>query len=349
MHIQQLPTKALRTLALNLSQHDKLPKTPISDAVRKLPRGGKRGLTISAATAAVIDIATDIRKAREARNKIRNRRSPNLSPKAWKRRELARRLAIPLAERLHNRRTSTVQLIARQCFRAGAAGGHSMTVTLTNDPTQIGYTVTMGKNWTTYRGRFKGWAANEDHHTVTVPTNWLTRVYNKRLAVLDGLMTLDAAPCDGGGEAELWAAVFAEQGRGYDVKVTRGYIARLDGVTYHAKTRSGALRGVKHKARMMADRAADVAEQERRSKARLKAFVARYGSIQGSVSIEDARAVGACEFGIRSWCHATGLPYERGHASFAEVVAAYATDPRPEARAAIIRAAHRASASQIAI
>lgn len=56
----------------------------------------------------------------------------------------------------------------------------------------------------------------------------------------------------------------------------------------------------------------------------------------------DARAIGACEYGIRSWCARTGISYEAGQATVAEVYAAYQASPAPEARFAILHAARRA-------
>jgi hypothetical protein len=56
------------------------------------------------------------------------------------------------------------------------------------------------------------------------------------------------------------------------------------------------------------------------------------------VHVQDARAVGACEYGIRSWCYATGLQaaYAAGCATLRQVWDAYQAQPRAEARATIL-------------
>ena len=55
-----------------------------------------------------------------------------------------------------------------------------------------------------------------------------------------------------------------------------------------------------------------------------------------SVSVADAAASGACDYGIRSWCAAVGLDYEAGSAQLSEVYAAYQRQPRAEAHAVIL-------------
>ena len=76
--------------------------------------------------------------------------------------------------RLNNLRKKAVTMAAKSCLRHGAAGGHLMTVKLTTEPGDVGYEVVMGANRDTYRGRFKGKLAREDHHNITVPFDWRT-------------------------------------------------------------------------------------------------------------------------------------------------------------------------------
>jgi hypothetical protein len=162
--------------------------------------------------------------------------SPNLDPlhkavmdmrRIRRERHEARSVKVtPLAEKLDTTRRTEVVRTAARTFRHGAAGGHSLEVTLTTDPRIVGYVVNMGRNWTTYAGAYKGWGAIEDHHRITVPVDWRMRVQRRGLAELDGLMTLDAIPLDGAPVGiQLFSAVWASQGRGYDVRTHRGVIA----------------------------------------------------------------------------------------------------------------------------
>ena len=346
--LTSLPTKALKRLALELSESISIRNGEVRDAVRKAPRGGKKGLTIPQARDAVIAAAVEIRKLRTEKERKRRKFDymrnsfgrPIAKEKGPFKQETSASLrralrGVPLQERLDERRRELVSRYACYCFRHGASGGHTMRVRITDDPGEVNYSVRMDKNFGTYRGRFKGWAASEDHHLITVPRLWLSRVYKRGIAVVDGLLTLDAAPCDSGvDDVQLYKAVFAEQSRGYSVKVTRGYIARGGGYSYHASTIRGALTGLTQKRRGPISYAA--AHQER-----IDSFCSRYKKIDGVVRVSDARAVGACDYGIRSWCYSNGLPYEDGQAPLGIVIDAYRASPVPEARAAIIHAAKR--------
>lgn len=233
-------------------------------------------------------------------------------------------------------------------MRSGAAGGTTFTATLTRDPAAVGYAVTIGVNRDTYKGQYKGWAAREDHHAVVVPHGWLVRVHKRGLAVVDGMPTLDAAPLDHAPDGiRLYAAVWAEQGRGYDVHTRRGVIALADdGTAYHGADAEQAVRGLSRKLtgrRLSAEWAALAAA----SIDRFRAAVAPHADLL--VRVADARAIGACDYGIRSWCHQAGLDYDAGAATLAQVLDGYARHSAPEARAAIIHALRRARRSPVAL
>lgn len=251
-----------------------------------------------------------------------------------------------LEERLQ-RRTQRL-LRAGSPMREDAAGGTTYSVDLTRDPRQVRYTVTLSANRDTYRGRYKGWAAREDHHHVTVPHGWLARVHGRGLTVIDGLLTLDAAPLDHAPDGiRLYAAVWAEQGRGYEVHTRSGVIALADdGIAYHGLDAEQAVRGL---ARKLTGRrlSAEWAALSAASIDRFRAAVAPHADVL--VRVSDARAIGACEYGIRSWCNAVGLDYEAGAATLADVLAGYQRQPAPEARAAIIHALRRARRSPVAL
>lgn len=107
----------------------------------------------------------------------------------------------------------------------------------------------MDQNRDTYAGAYKGWAAKEDHHAITVPKDWRLRVERKGLASLSGMMTLDAHPLIPDGDVHVYAATWARQGRSYDVKVERGYIATLGDEHFHAESAQAAIKGVRRKVR----------------------------------------------------------------------------------------------------
>lgn len=245
-----------------------------------------------------------------------------------------------LSDRLQAARLRAVDGAYRASVRVGA--NDRVQVTLTTDPAAIGVHQVAGVDRTVYRGSFKGWACHYRTHTVTVPTDWRIRVQRRGLAELDGLMTIDAAPLEGAPEGvDLYAAAWIEQGRGNACSVVRGYIARdaARGLSYHARTAADALAGLRRKVRG-ADWMATLQTAD------LSTLIRGHESLP--VRVTDARAIGACEYGIRSWCRAVSLPYEAGSAPLADVARAYATEPRPEARAAILHALRRARALRMA-
>ncbi|MGF6937099.1 hypothetical protein OKW41_006261 [Paraburkholderia sp. UCT70] len=239
-----------------------------------------------------------------------------------------------LLERLRRQRMNAVRATARKLFRHGAAGGHSMTVNFATTAGDVDYSVTIGRNWDTYAGAYKGWAAKEDHHVLCVPADWRQRVLARGLAVLGGMMTLDAHVLEPVGGIRLFAATWASQGRGYDIHVHGGFIAVLDDEHYHAETAEMARRGVQRKAKL---RRTYVENYESTA----EAFAARYAQFTDVVTLQDARTTGSCEYGIRSWCERVGLDYEVGEAPLQAVLEAFCRFPQAEVRRAVIHAVRR--------
>lgn len=137
------------------------------------------------------------------------------------------------AQRLAKLRIETVTGVAKKTFRYGAAGGTTFRVTLGGEP---GYRVVMSENWDTYRGSFRGWKANEDHHKITVPADWRRSVYARDLERIDGTMTLSATLIETVGEVEIYKAIWAKQGRGYSVSTEHGVIVKAGKKLFHAKS-----------------------------------------------------------------------------------------------------------------
>jgi hypothetical protein len=239
-----------------------------------------------------------------------------------------------LLDRLRRQRENAVGATARKLFRHGAAGGHSVTVTFAATAGEVNYCVTMDRNWDTYRGKYKGWAANEDHHQLCVPADWRHRVLTRGLASLGGMMTLDAHALEPVGDIGLFVATWASQGRGYDVQVHRGFIALLDSEHYHAETAEMAVLGILRKAKL---RRTYMENYE----SPVEAFAARYARFAGGVTLQDARSAGSCEYGIRSWCERVGLDYELGEAPLQAVLDAFCRFPQIEVRRAVIHAVRR--------
>lgn len=243
-------------------------------------------------------------------------------------------------ERINSRRRATLKSVAVNLLRYGAAGGSSFNVNFSNDPSKIGYIVDMDCNWDTYGGSFKGWRANEDDHSVTIPYQWLTRVYHRDLEDLSGLLTLDAIPVRSGcPDIELYRAVWARQGRGFSVITERGFIARCGDYDFHADTAEGALKGIRRKMTAAGERAKPRSPLAITDEEFIKRFSRRDKNC--TVSLDDARESGSCESGILQWCENVGIDPARGSIPLHEALEAFSREPQTEVRLAVIQAARR--------
>lgn len=240
--------------------------------------------------------------------------------------------------RLDAKRRRAVAATANTMLRHGASGGHSMKVKFALNASDVNYTVEMKKNYNTYRGNYKGWAANEDHHCVAVPRDWRIRVERRGLANLDGLMTLDAHQLINEKDVQVYAATWARQGQGFNVNVDRGYIARLEGEHYHADSAQAAVAGVRRKAKLAGAPKRSVFSPYALS---IDAFVKRYIQQDITVFVSDATESGSCDFGIRSWCEFVGLDYQLGHATMSQVLEKFCIRPQEEVRRAVVFAVRR--------
>lgn len=240
-------------------------------------------------------------------------------------------------ERLTALRKRTVTEYAQPAFRHGAPGGSSFTVNFAGSTSEVTYRVDLGTDWNVYRGSFKGWAANVDCHKICVPADWRVRVERKGLAYLGGMMTLDALPMEAPASIELYAAVWACQGRGYNVKTERGFIAVGGDESFHAETAEKAIAGLLRKYSIGKKSIATIADMS----ASVDAFVSKYSPIVVNVSLDDARKSGSCEYGIRSWCESVGIDFRRAHVPMSELLEAFQRMPQNEVRRAVLHAARR--------
>lgn len=242
------------------------------------------------------------------------------------------------ATRLLELRKRTVTQYAQQTFRHGASGGTRFTVGFADRTSNVIYTTDLGRNYDVYRGAYKGWGANVDLHQIRVPADWRMRVERKGLALLGGLMTLDALQIEAPAGIELYAAVWASQGRGYAVNTDRGFIAVAGSASFHSDTAEGAISGLLRKGRSAPTRAATIADM----KSSVNAFVTKYTAYDIDVSLDDARKSGSCEYGIRSWCASVGIDIARARVPMVELLEGFRRMPQTEVRRAVLGAVKRA-------
>lgn len=176
------------------------------------------------------------------------------------RRQRAAAAALParpsISERLVAFRTARMKerrekVWNRMNLNHGAPGGCTWSVEFVEDPASVGYVVTTEKVWGVYKGAYKNYPALADHHTIRVAKDWIETVENAGIGTVGGISTLDARLVDDIDGTKLYEAVWAVQGRGYEVNVKRGFIAirheNQKRFSQHAKTRAAALAGVKRR------------------------------------------------------------------------------------------------------
>lgn len=249
-------------------------------------------------------------------------------------------IGLPLgtpATRLCALRKAVVTEHAQHAFRHGASGGTTFTVEFAAQTSDVDYSLSLGRNYDLYRGAYRGWGANIDHHRIHVPADWRVRVARRGLAMLGGLMTLDALAIEGPAGVELYAAVWARQGRGFDVQTDRGFIAVSGGESFHSDTAEGAISGLRRKGQSASARAASIADM----KSAVEVFITKYSKFAIDISLEDARKSGSCEYGIRSWCASVGIDIARGQVPMAELLEGFRCMPQTEVRRAVLRAVRR--------
>lgn len=240
-------------------------------------------------------------------------------------------------QRLNAIRKEVIETCALKIIHHGAPGGTSFTVQFAAVTSEVDYSTSLGRTYDVYRGAFKGWGANIDNHKIVVPQDWRMRVQRRGLASVGGMLTLDALRLEAPDGIELYAAVWVVQGRGYKVKVERGFIVIQGNQQYHADTVENAIRGIQRKTNRAAMTLATIAEMN----LSFHEFAEKYKGIPIDVSLNDARQSGSCEYGIRSWCASVGIDVARVHVPMVELLDAFRKMPLPEVRRAVLHAVRK--------
>ena len=234
-----------------------------------------------------------------------------------------------LETRLNNR---IRKLAAETLYRStNTPARDDIRVRITTNPAELGLS-TVADTCRPYRGSYKTWTANEYTRTVTVPRRYISMVYSEGLAIVGGMMTLDAAPVDSPERGiTVYAATWLQESRGYECKTIKGFIA-IDGIgnNFHGKSVKSAIAGLHNKTAAPEVKASRSAKYfEGRLKRALEVCADR------KFSFTDAKRLGFCEFGIKSWCHRVGIDPD-GTACIKQIVDGYKTAPLTEVRQFIL-------------
>lgn len=321
-----------RWFALAQSWSRNMPATKQLQAIRHLhPKhaAGAKARNIGSLAESLLKIETLARAIREARAARRIIHLP--SRLVYLSADLFKPTRQPsLQERLVARIKTAAKQAVHQATNSPTRD--TIYIQITDDPAKIGQTTEVD-TCRPYGGNYKTWSANEYTRRFTVPHRYLSRVVKRGLAVVGGMMTLDAAPVDSPVRGiTVYAATWLQESRGYQCKTISGYIALADsGGNYHGKTVAAAVRGLQNKIVMTPEK------RQARSQAYLEGRLTRaLNSCSGRIfTFADARRLGFCEYGIASWCDRVGIDPD-GTATIEEIVSGYRKAPLTEARQFIL-------------
>jgi hypothetical protein len=129
-------------------------------------------------------------------------------------------------------------------------------------------------------------------------------------------------------DIELFEAIWMRKGRGFQVTTETGFIAVkrtslgvIPTTAYHGDSAMTAVNGSHRKFQNIDNLPLEL----------------RDVPVDAVATWADAKAVGACESGVRNWCDLVGLDHTVASVPLIEVVRGYYRKPAPEAKAIILR------------
>lgn len=198
------------------------------------------------------------------------------------------------------------------------------------------------------------WKGKDSLHNFHIKPDWNKQVYKKGLAVVDGVLTLDAKKishtlpktCDMMGDGvehkvEMFEAEWVVQGRGFDLNKRMGFIVKAGNLTFHAHSLNNAKRVFSKRVegyRESVDEAALDFEQR---------FSEFSEHMDVMVTLADSKRAGNCESGTLDWVQ-KHFAKNRKQATVREIleVAQKTHDRLPLVKRALKVAVSRCSKSQ---
>ena len=198
------------------------------------------------------------------------------------------------------------------------------------------------KNWTYYAKSYTkagGFPKIEHDVAITVNPDWDKQVYDRDLEFLGGMLTLAARPAHKGRnrkalelaakcDIDLLEAVWMHKGRGFQVSTETGFIAvkrtslgLIPTTAYHSASAMAAVEGSHRKFQNIDHLPLEI----------------RDVPADAVATWADAKAIGACESGVKNWCNLVGIDHTVSSVPLIDVVRGYYLKPAPEAKAIILR------------
>lgn len=124
------------------------------------------------------------------------------------------------AARLRSRLDSLIRPLVRGLYRTATAGDHTLSIRV-GDPIATGESSKGDR----YSKRCT-WRRTDSHHTITVPSRWKSRVYDRGLSVIGGHFVLDAEKVRG--RAGQYDVVLVTQEAGFAIGTRRCRVLIVD-------------------------------------------------------------------------------------------------------------------------
>lgn len=214
-------------------------------------------------------------------------------------------------------------------FAPGVSGSRDISASFTKNPQNVKYTSYTTKG-ASYSRRCTFRTTDLSVHA-TLPHHWWSRVYKQGFQIIDGMFTLDISSklkINTDSDVEVRAAKWLVKSRGTAYNTVDGFIAFLDGATFHGKTVKSAIAGVQRKlAHQNLIKLPKNAIIEKAKKA---------NSIH--VSLRDSYAVGNCEWGTLDFCHRHNIDIDdkNNTIELSKLAEIAEKEPRPEVIAVLV-------------
>ncbi|UVF18453.1 hypothetical protein HPT29_018445 [Microvirga terrae] len=243
-------TPAMRAVAVCLADiRGRLSPTAAKRAIRKMPAEKRAGFVITRHLNQALELAQRVRTVRKMPRRTGSRPWHARADQAKGRAALADRLQVEIQQRRDNHVFEALRRAARWVMKYGAPGGTNWNIAYTVAGEAPGYDLQCERVYGVYKGAYKGWAANLDVHTITVPRDWLSRV--KRITqdgVVKERLILDAEYLVRADDdtRTVYRVLIARRGPGYRAVVETRYIScwPFGVTTLHATERAALSAGV---------------------------------------------------------------------------------------------------------
>lgn len=202
------------------------------------------------------------------------------------------------------------------------SGCISLSLNFTDNPLRVHYLSNTEKG-EKYSNRCT-WRHTDLNVSVTLPKNWLSRVYNKGFEKIDGLFNLDISrklKVKNDANIDVYAAKWLVKSMGSSFNVVDGFIAKNENVSFHGKTLKSAINGLKRKLNI-----------QKFNLLGKNTLLQLAKNSDKNVYLSDSYKVGNCKWGTLDFCarHNIDTTAKKPQIKLSKLAALAELEPRPE-------------------